>query len=314
MIRAALHTRRSEPLTEVAQAPVDLAPPPGPWSLDRAYAHCERIVRDHYENFPVASRFVPAALRPHMWALYAFARSADDFADEPRYAGHRAEALDYWEAELGRCFHGEADHPVFVALKATAEARDLPITPLEELLASFRMDLATRRYATYRDLGEFTRLSAEPVGRLVLYIFGHRDPALHRYSDAICTALQQANLWQDTGIDAARDRIYLPAEDLHHFGVREQDLLARRASPALKHLMRFQVARTRSLFERGRPLCDLLPGGLGMEIKLIWLAGMKVLDRIEQGGFDVLQRRPELGLSDKAGMLLELLAWRARGA
>jgi squalene synthase HpnC len=308
MIRAALKHRPQAPIP--VEPPLGIGPPEGIWSVARSYQYCEQVVRAHYENFPVASRLVPARLRPHLWAVYAFARSADDFADEPRFAGRRTQALDYWEQELSRCAHGEAEHPIFIALAETIDRCDLPITPLEELLASFRMDLAVRRYATYRDLCEFTRLSAQPVGRTVLYVFGHRDPELHRYSDEVCTALQQANLWQDVGLDAARDRIYVPAEDLHHFGVAEADVLSLRPTDAWRRLCRFEVARTRSLFERGRPLLDAVGPGLGLELRLIWLSGMAVLGRIEAARYDVFGQRPTLRPVDKARLVAHALAWR----
>jgi squalene synthase HpnC len=289
-----------------------LEAPPGQWTVERSYAYCEQIVRSHYENFPVASRFVPPRLRRHVWAVYAFARCADDFADEPRYAGRRAEALDYWQRELLRCFHGEADHPIFVALRDTVETCDLPIAPLDDLLASFRMDLSVRRYATYAELLGFLRLQAHPVGRAVLYVFGYRDPELHRYSDEMTTALAQANLWQDVGVDLARDHIYVPAEDLHHFGVDEEELYTRRPGPAWRDLLRFEVARTHSLFERGRPLCDLVGRDLGFELKLIWLAGRSVLNKIERSGYEVLARRPVLSLADKARLVVRATHWTAR--
>src|SRR6476646_1038250 len=197
-----------------------LDPPPGPWSVERAYQYCEEFARAHTESFPVASRLVPAEIRPHLVALYAFARSADDFADEPQYEGRRLEALDRWEEALHRCSHGEADHPVFVALADTIEKRDLPIPPLEDMLTAFRMDLDVKRYATISALRGYTARSAEPVGRLLLALFGYRDPELVRYADEMSTALQLTNFWQDVAGDAARDRIYIPAEDLHFFGVK----------------------------------------------------------------------------------------------
>jgi squalene synthase HpnC len=309
MIRTAL---RARPAVSTPPRWLGQGPPPGDWTVDKSYAYCEGIVRSHYENFPVASRFVPQRLRPHMWAVYAFARSADDFADEPAYAGRRAEALDYWDQELHRCYHDEADHPVFVALRDTVEKCDIPISPLADLLASFRMDLTTSGYATYGDLRGFTRLSAEPVGRTVLYIFGYREPHLHRFSDELCTALQQANFWQDVGIDLSRGRLYAPAEDLHHFGVRRDDLEARRSTAAWRDLLRFEIARTRSLFERGRPLCDLVERELAFELKLIWLAGVGVLEKIAASGYEVLTRRPQLGSADKVRALARATAWTAR--
>lgn len=280
-------------------------PPPGgarAWTVEDAYLHCERIARSHYENFPVASRFVPAAIRPHVWALYAFARTADDFADEPRYAGRRAEALDDWEDRLTRCFYGEAEHPIFIALRDTVERRDIPISPLNDMLTAFRMDLTTNRYTTFEALSNYTRHSAVPVGQLLLYIFNYRDPSLFRYADDIATALEHTHFWQDLGSDLRRDHLYLPEEDLKHFGVREADLFAGKATPAFRDMMRFQVARTRSIFMRGRPLTSMVGRDLGLELGFIWEAGMAVLDRIDAAGGDVLQRNIVLGPADKVRM------------
>ncbi|MSP62441.1 MAG: squalene synthase HpnC [Myxococcales bacterium] len=268
------------------------------------------MAREHYENFPVASRFVPAHLRPHVWAIYAFARQADDFADEPRYAGRRQEALADWEDKLEACFHGEADHPIFVALRETVERRDLPISPLRDLLTAFRMDLAVQRYPTFEALRSYCAHSAHPVGRLVLYVFDYRDANLHRYADDLCTALQLTNFLQDIGRDLARGRIYIPGEDLSHFGVTEADLAAGKVTPAFHDLMRFQVARARSLFERGRPLAEKVGRDLGFELHLIWRGGMTILDKIEAVGYDVFRRRPELTRADKLSMVARSAARR----
>jgi hydroxysqualene synthase len=277
-----------------------LDPPPGPWTVERAYGYCEDFVRAHTESYPVASRFVPHELRPHLTALYAFARSADDFADEAEYDGRRVEALDRWEDALQRCSHGEADHPVFVALCDTIEKRDLPIPPLDDMLTAFRMDMEVRRYATFHSLRGYTLRSADPVGRLLLALFGYRDPALVRYADEISTALQLTNFWQDVAADAARDHIYIPAEDLHHFGVGEAEVKAVKPTPALRDLLRFQVARTRALYERGRPLLDKLGKDLRMELTLIWLVGNTILDKIEAAGFNVFSHRPAIRRRDQA--------------
>ncbi len=268
-----------------------------------AYAYCERMARGHYENFPVASRWVPAALRQHIWAVYAFARSADDFADEARFAGRRVEALSFWENELERAFHGEADHPVFVALRDTLERCDLPITPLRDLLYAFTQDLSVTRYSNWAAVERYCALSAHPVGRLVLYIFNYRDPSLFRFSDDVCVALQLTNFLQDVGVDLAKDRIYLPQEDLVHFGVTEQSLYAREAGTQFRDLMRFEVARARALFERGRPLIDQVGRDLGFELAMIWNGGMTVLDKIESVNYDVFRRRPTLNAADKARMV-----------
>ena len=274
-----------------------------PYTLERAFAYCERMARGHYENFPVASRFVPARLRPYVWAVYAFARSADDFADEARYAGRRAEALGFWDDQLDRCFHGEAEHPVFIALRETIDKCDIPIQPLKDMLTAFTMDLSVNRYATFEQLRTYCAHSAHPVGRLVLYIFDYRDPSLHNYSDDLCTALQLANFWQDVGVDLQKDRIYLPEEDRKHFGVSDEALYARIVTPQFRDLMRYEVARARALFERGRPLIDKVGSDLGFELAMIWNGGMTILDKIEAVGYDVWRRRPTLNAADKARMV-----------
>jgi squalene synthase HpnC len=288
-------------LATVSRAPIRwLDPPPGPWSVERAYGYCEEFARAHTESYPVASRFVPPELRPHLVALYAFARSADDFADEPEYEGRRTEALDRWEEALVRCSHGEAEHPVFVALADTIEKRDLPIPPLTDMLAAFRMDLEVRRYATFQALRGYTVRSADPVGRLLLALFGYRDAALVRYADEMSTALQLTNFWQDVAADAARDHLYIPAEDLHHFGVSEADVKALKLTPALRDLLRFEVTRTRALYERGRPLLEKVGKDLRMELTLIWLVGTTILEKIEAAGYDVFAHRPSIRRRDQA--------------
>jgi len=274
-----------------------------PYSVEAAFAYCERMARGHYENFPVASRFVPARLRPYVWAVYAFARSADDFADEARYAGRRAEALGFWDDQLDRAFHGEAEHPVFVALRETIDRCEVPISPLKDLLTAFTMDLSVSRYQTYAQLERYFQHSAHPVGRLVLYIFNYRDPSLHNYSDDVCAALQLTNFLQDVGVDLMKDRIYLPEEDLRHFGVSEAMLFQRQVTSEFRDLMRFQVARARALFERGRPIIDRVGGDLGFELAMIWNGGMTILDKIEAVGYDVFRRRPTLNAADKARMV-----------
>jgi squalene synthase HpnC len=278
-------------------------PSGAPYTLASAFAYCEHMARGHYENFPVASRFVPAKLRPYVWAIYAFARSADDFADEARYAGRRAEALAFWEDQLERCFHGEAEHPIFLALRETVEKCDLPIAPLRDLLTAFTMDLSVNRYQTYAQLERYFQHSAHPVGRLVLHIFDYREPSLHCFSDDVCAALQLTNFLQDVGVDLAKDRIYLPEEDLKHFGVTESMLFGRQVTPELRDLYRFEVARARSLFERGRPIIDRVGPELGFELAMIWQGGMTILDKLESVGYDVFNRRPTLNAADKARMV-----------
>lgn len=273
------------------------------FTVESAYAYCEKFAREHHESYPVASRFVPVELRPHLLALYAFARAADDFADEPVYAGRRSEALDTWQTELDRCFHGEASHPIFIALADTIEKRNLPLPPFDDLLSSFRMDIEVRRYASFASLRGYTARSAEPVGRLLLSLFGYSDPELVRFADEISTALQLANFWQDLASDAARDHIYVPAEDLHFFGVTEADVKALKMTPELRHLVRYQVARTRAHFEKGRPLLRRVGPDLKLELSLIWLLGMALLDRIEEEDFDIFTQRLKVRRRDQAFVL-----------
>jgi squalene synthase HpnC len=320
VIRAILRSGRSRLAAKArghAGAPSEalpwLSPPPGPWTVERAYHYCEDFARVHHENFPVASRFVPAALRPHVVALYAFFRAADDFTDEPQYDGHRGEALDAWQEELHLCFHGEPRHPVFVALHDTINKRGLTLPPFEDLLSAFRADLEVTRYATFASLRAYTARSAEPVGRLLLGLFGYHNPDFVRFADEIFTAIQLTNYWRDVAADVARDHIYIPGEDLHFFGVSEADLKALRPAAPIRDLMRFEVARTRALFERGRPLLGKLGRDLKFELALIWLAGMAILDKIEEADFDVFTHRPVIGTRDKAKILARAAKrWAAR--
>ncbi len=281
-----------------------------PFTVERAFAYCEEIARGHQENFPVASRFLPEPLRRHVWAIYAFARSADDFADEPRWDGQRAEALAYWEAQLEQAFFGTATHPVFVALHDTIERFDLPMPLLAELLTAFRMDLNFKSYATFSQLENYLRHAAHPVGRLMMHVFGYRAPQFHGYSDALCSALALCNFLQDVGVDYADGRVYLPKDDLRHFGVDEAMLGLPRATLEVRQLIRFQVSRTRALLERARPIIDRVGPEVGFEISLLWHAGAAVLDRIEAIDFDVLHRRPTLSSADKARMVAKAASER----
>jgi squalene synthase HpnC len=290
-----------------------LDPPPGPWTVERAYAYCEEFARAHREIYPVASRLVPASMRPHLMAVYAFARSADDFADEPQYEGRRGEALARWEDELHRAAHGEATHPVFIALGDTMEKRELSVPPFENLLSAFRTDMEVRRYATFGALRSYTARAADPVGRLLLALFGYHQPELVRYADEISTALQLTNFWQDVAADAARDHIYIPAEDLHFFGVTEADIRALKPTKAIRDLLRFEVSRTRALYERGRPLLGRLGNDLKLELALIWLVGNAILDKIEDADYDVFTQRPAIGRRDKAKIMAKAAKhWASR--
>jgi len=267
------------------------------------FAYCEAIARAHHENFPVGSPFLPRQLRPHIAALYAFARCADDFADEPKFAGRRAQELDRWEDHLLRCFHDEADHPIFIALGETVRRFDLPIAPFADLIAAFRLDLVCRRYATFGDLMTYVDRAARPIGRLILYVFGARDAERLRYGDELATAMALTSFWQDTRRDLERDRIYIPQEDLRHFGVDEDDLHAGRQTAALEALFRFETARVRAIFERARPLLALAPRELAVELGLYFYGGRRALAKVEARAHDVFGPRAQLNTFDKAWAL-----------
>jgi squalene synthase HpnC len=254
--------------------------------------------------------FARSHLRKHIFALFAFARVADDFADEPAYEGRRARELDRWEEQLHQAYRGHADHPVFVALADTVDKFALPITEFTEMLSGFRTDLERKRYATFDELLSYTRQAAAPIGRLLLYIGGYRAPELHAYAEDLANALAVARLIQDVAQDWDRGRIYLPLEDLRHFGVSEQDIATRRVSPAVENLVRFEVARTRALFERARPLVEIVGADLAVELALTWHGGMRILDKIEHTGKRLLARRPQLNAADKALVLARAIAWR----
>ena len=278
----------------------EVAQPSNAASVEQAFAHCERLARSHYENFPVASRLVPARLRPYVWSIYAFARTADDYADEPEFEGRRLELLQEWEERLDRAIAGEADHPVFVALAETIRSCELPDRWLRDLLDAFRQDCTVTRYETWPDLLDYCRRSADPVGRMMLHLFGYRDEERGRWSDAICTALQLTNFWQDISIDRSKGRIYLPAEDRVRHGVTEDDIEAGEMHEGFRSLMRGMIDRTRERFDAGRPLLGSVKGRLGLELRCVWLGGTRILDKIERVGYDVFEKRPSLSRADVA--------------
>jgi squalene synthase HpnC len=274
-------------------------------SVEDAFAYCEARTKAHYENFPVGL-FVPKDKRPFVYALYAFARTADDFADEPIYEGIRRQKLDDWEALLHAAYRGEAEGPIFVALGETVRRLSIPKDLLLDLLSAFRQDTEKTRYESWEELLDYCRRSADPVGRLVLLVFGEKDPTLPPLSDAVCTGLQLANHWQDAAVDYARGRVYVPEDLMRRHGVSSWDFSRGQVSDGWRGLMGELIARTRALFARGRPLCDRVSKTLRFEMRLTWLGGSSILDRIEAVGGDVFERRPKLGTLDKAA-----LAWRA---
>jgi squalene synthase HpnC len=294
----------------VARSPALAVPLPPSLEIEACYRYCEALCRAKHHNYPVGSMFARSHLRKHIFALFAFARVADDFADEPAYEGRRARELDRWEEQLHQAYRGHADHPVFVALADTVDKFALPITEFTEMLSGFRTDLERKRYATYDELLSYTRQAAEPIGRLLLYIGGYRAPELHAYAEDLATALAIARLIQDVPSDWERGRVYLPAEDLRHFGVSETDIAGRRVSASVGNLVRYEVARTRALFERARPLVDVVGSDLAVELALTWHGGMRILDKIEHVGKRLFAHRPQLNNADKALVVARAIAWR----
>lgn len=294
-----------------------MSAPAIPAALASAYAHCERIAREHYENFPVASRLLPAAMRPHVAAVYAFARAADDFADEGSLAPpERYRLLDDWKRRL----HAPPPAPgstdpadlVFAAVAETRERCGLEIRLFDDLLSAFRQDVETRRYAEWAGVLDYCRRSANPVGRLVLGIAGYRGPAVEQASDALCTALQLANFWQDLGVDLRRGRLYIPAEISGRRRAQEADLVRGVWTPQWAESLAEVVRRTHVLFDQGRPVADLVGGRLRWELRLTWLGGMRILQRAAEPGRDPLTSRPALGAADVPGLLWHALRWRGR--
>ncbi len=288
-------------------------PIPAHWAAD--FEYCREIVKNHEENFPVGSYLAPKRLRPFLFAIYAFARTADDFADLPgRDEETRLQLLDDWSRRLARAEIGEPDHPIFRALSHTFDVTRLPSTPLHDLLIAFRMDVTSKRYDTMEELAEYCRYSANPVGRIVLHMSEEADinpeqPVSDkmRRSDAICTALQLTNHWQDLGQDVWAGRpLYLPREEMDRFEVTEEMILKRRFTPMLGSLMLHLVAHTRTLFEYGEPLLDQVEWPLKLELAAVVEGGTAVLDQIEAFGGNTLRARPRLSTWDRAGCL-----WRA---
>jgi phytoene synthase len=262
---------------------------------------------DHYENFPVASVLLPAPLREPVAAIYGFARSADDFADEGDLPpDQRRELLAGYQAELDAIEQGRpTQHPVFLRLRPVIASYGLPLQLFRDLLDAFMQDVGKDRYRDFPELMDYCRRSADPVGRLLLHLFGHATAENLTRSDAICSALQLINHWQDVGIDAGKGtngRIYLPQDDMARFGVSDGDVLRRSvgkpASTDFRQLLAFQVNRARALMLSGAPLGWDLPGRIGLEIRAIVAGGLRILDKIEAVDYDVFNRRPRLQAPD----------------
>ena len=285
----------------------------------RAYAACEALARSHYENFPVASRLLPAPMRPHVAAVYAFARVADDIADEGSAGpAERLEQLRLWQDRIHRAAAvgdaGQAgdraapdrDALIALAIGHSIRSLDLPLQLFDDLLSAFGQDTMTTRYASWDEVFDYCRRSANPIGRLVLRIGGYRDEALDRSSDALCTALQLTNFWQDFGRDWRAGRLYVPRDEQMACGAIDAELESGRISPAWNRVLARAVQVTRETFEPGRHVCDGVAGRLRLQLRFTWLGGARILERVDRGRDRLLEVRPTLGAGDAP-----LLLWRA---
>jgi len=298
----------SSPSVGWGTLPPEYAIPEEAPTLAEAREYCRRLARTHYENFSVASWFLPARLRQDFLNVYAYCRISDDLGDEVGDANSSLQLLEQWEAELDACYAGSPRHPVFVALAETVRKCEIPKQTFVDLLTAFRQDQRVSRYSSFEDVLSYCRYSANPVGHLVLYVCGYRDAERQALSDFTCTALQLANFWQDVSVDYSKGRIYLPLEDLRRFGVTEDDIGAQRNTSAFCDLMRFEVARARDWFRRGLPLIEKVDRELAIDIELFSRGGQEIVNAIEGQGYNVLGRRPAISKSRKLALVARA-AW-----
>jgi len=284
----------------------DIAP-----TLDEARAYCRRLAETHYENFHVATWFLPKRLRPHFHSIYAYCRISDDLGDEvPDHAAALA-LLDLWGRELDACYEGRARHPVFVALAETIRACAIPQQPFADLLLAFRQDQTVTRYETMDGVLGYCHYSANPVGRLVLYACGEVNEENFRLSDATCTALQLANFWQDVRVDFAKGRVYLPQADMRRFGVKDATIAQGVATPEFRALLKYEVEYARSLFDQGLPLIGRVNRSLAIDLDLFSRGGLEILCAIERRDYDVLSGRPAIPKRTKLALALRAVAGKA---
>jgi squalene synthase HpnC len=300
-------TENSRPSSSVAlgwsRLPAAYAIPGSAPSLREARAYCARLARTHYENFSVASWFLPRRLRQHFFNVYAYCRISDDLGDEVGDPAASLELLDQWQRELDACYQRTPKHPVFVALAETVRQFDIPKHEFSDLLIAFRRDQTITRFDTFQDVLAYCKYSANPVGHLVLYLCGYRDGERQQLSDFTCTALQLANFWQDVSNDYQKGRIYLPLEDLRRFGVTEEDIGRQQNSAAFRGMMQFEVDRARDWFRSGRPLVGKVDRELAIDLDLFSRGGMEILNAIEKQGFQVLGNRPAISKSRKLALV-----------
>jgi squalene synthase HpnC len=286
-----------------SRLPAAYAVPETAPSLAEARKYCAKLARAHYENFSVASWFLPRSLRQHFFNVYAYCRISDDLGDEVGDTNASLELLDQWQQELDACYEGSPKHPVFVALAETVRKFDIPRHEFSDLLIAFRQDQTVTRFETLNDVLGYCKYSANPVGHLVLYLCGYRDAERQQLSDFTCTALQLANFWQDVSVDYDKGRIYLPLEDLRRFGVTEDDIARKQNTPAFREMMKFEVERSRDWFRQGMPLVGKVDRELAIDLDLFSRGGMEILSAIEKQDFAVLGNRPSIAKSRKLALV-----------
>lgn len=277
-------------------------PTDGKIDLPTAEKYCRRIARGHYENFVVGSVLIPRHLIQDLYNIYAFCRQSDDLADETGDAEKGKQMLAVWKSELALCYSGTPTHPIMIALQNTIKKFDIPSDPFEALISAFVQDCTVNRYETYDEILDYCSRSANPVGRIFLWVFGHRDEERHALSDKICTGLQLANFWQDVARDWEKGRIYIPLEDLRSYGCDESSIAEKKITPSFRSLMRFEVERAQELFDEGEVLPRIVNRRLGVDLELFRRGGMAVLDGIRRNDYDVLTRRPEISKSQQIGL------------
>jgi squalene synthase HpnC len=282
-------------------------------SIEEARAYCKRLAESHYENFHVASWFLPKRLRPHFHSIYAYCRISDDLGDEVGDREQSLALLDLWGEELDACYRGEARHPVFVALAATIAACEIPKEPFADLLVAFRQDQTVTRFRSMTDVLGYCRYSANPVGHLVLYASGYRDAEMFRLSNFTCSALQLANFWQDVRVDYGKRRIYLPLQDMERFGVSEETIASGQSTAALRQLLEYEVNETRKMFTAGMPLISMVDRELAVDLDLFTRGGLEILDAIAAQDYDVLRSRPSISKWRKATLLMRALGNKVSG-
>ena len=271
-------------------------------ALEEARAWCRHLAESHYENFHVATWFLPEKLRPHFHSIYAYCRVSDDLGDEVGSKESALALLDFWERELDACYEGRTRHPVFVALSETIRACGIPIEPFADLLKAFRQDQIVTRYEDMNELLGYCKYSANPVGRLVLYACGEASDEKFKLSDATCSALQLANFWQDVSVDWGKDRVYLPQDDMRRFGVSDETIAAGVATDEFRALLRYEVDYARSLFAEGLPLIGMVSRDLAIDLDLFSRGGLEILRAIERCNYDVLSARPAISKVSKLAL------------